>query len=139
VAFGRFRRARAERDRLYEPTREIRFVAEAPNESHRQPCPGCGSTRRIFDCAVVETIHLKEKLVMKVKSPSFPGKGHLRVEQEAGDSFHRSSGKWSKKERIIDRENDHYFEKFTDAETGVVTQLCEQPLSEHTGHGSAEC
>jgi hypothetical protein len=115
-----------------------RPLTVASNEPNRQPCPACGSTRRTFNCAVAETIHPREHLRMKVKNPSFNGKGHIRIEQQAGDSYHRASGKWSKMERIIDRENNRYFEKFTDPETGVVIHLCDQPLSEHVGHGSAK-
>ena len=75
---------------------------------------------------------------MKVKNLLFPSKGHIRIEQQAGDDFHRASGKWFKKERIIDRENDRYYEKFTDPDTGVVTRFCDEPLSQHVGHGSAK-
>jgi hypothetical protein len=113
-------------------------LGEARNEPQRQPCPSCGSTRRIFKCALAETIHLKEMLGMKVRNLSFPGKQHIRIQQQAGDSYHQASGRWSRMERIIDRENDHYIEKFTDTETGVVTHLCDEPLSEHVGHGSAK-
>ena len=45
---------------------------------------------------MVETIRLKEMLAMKVKNPSFPGKGHIRIKQQVGDSYYRASGKWSK-------------------------------------------
>ena len=75
---------------------------------------------------------------MKVKTPSFPGKGHIRIEQQAGEELYRASGKWFQKERIIDRENDRYVERYTDTETGVVTRHCDEPLSQHVGHGSAK-
>jgi hypothetical protein len=113
-------------------------LTEATNEPDRQPSPGCGSTQRVFNRAVVETIPFNEMLGTKVNNPSFPGRGHIRIEQQAGDDFHRATSKWNKKERIIDRENDRYLEKITDAETGAVTRLCDEPLSHHVGHGSAK-
>lgn len=42
------------------------------------------------------------------------------------------------KQRVIDRDNDHYFEKVTDYETGEVIHHCEEPLSQHQGHGDAK-
>ena len=40
--------------------------------------------------------------------------------------------------RTIDRDNDRYFEKITDYETGEIIHHCEEPLSQHQGHGSAK-
>jgi hypothetical protein len=56
----------------------------------------------------------------------------------SGDDLHRKSGKWMKKERLIDREKDHYKEVVTDPQTGQVIHHCDEPLSKHTGHGSAK-
>lgn len=38
---------------------------------------------------------------------------------------------------MIDRENDRYFERVVDPETGKVLRICEEPLSQHQGHGTA--
>ena len=38
---------------------------------------------------------------------------------------------------VIDRENDRYVEKGTDYESDEVIRQCEEPLSQHQGHGSA--
>jgi hypothetical protein len=73
---------------------------------------------------------------MKVKDPTLRGKGKIKIEQLVGDDLHRTSGKWYKKIRVIDRENDRYLETVTDPETGEVVHHCEEPLSEHFGHGS---
>jgi hypothetical protein len=113
-------------------------LPEDRNEQHRQPCPSCGSIRRIFNHAVTDIIHLKEMWEMKIKTPSYTGKGHFRIEQQVGDDLHRRSGRWFKKERIIDRENDRYFEKITDPETGCVIHHCNESLTQHFGHGSAK-
>ena len=37
----------------------------------------------------------------------------------------------------IDRENDQYQEVVTDPSTGEAVHRCEEPLSQHTGHGDA--
>lgn len=66
------------------------------------------------------------------------GTGKLYIEGKSGDDLQRENGKWMKKERIIDRENDHYREVVTDPETGKVIQHCDEPLSQHRGHGSAK-
>ena len=39
---------------------------------------------------------------------------------------------------VIDRENDLYKEVVTDPDTGKIIHQCEEPLSEHVGHGSAK-
>lgn len=112
-------------------------VLEDRNEPDRQPCPECGSTRRIFNLAVADTIQFKQMLGMKISNPSFGGKGHVRVEQLAGDELHRKTRRWFKKERVIDRQNDRYYEKITDPETGQVIHHCDEPLTQHFGHGTA--
>ena len=110
---------------------------EDRNEPHRQPCPRCGSTKRIFNHAVAETIQFKQMLGMKIRNPSFTGRGHVRIEQLVGDDLHRKTWKWFKRERVIDRQNDRYFEKITDPETGQVVHHCDEPLTQHFGHGTA--
>lgn len=42
-----------------------------------------------------------------------------------------------KKSRVIDKYKDRYMEKVTDPETGEIIHGCEEPLSEHFGHGFA--
>ena len=39
-------------------------------------------------------------------------------------------------ERVLDRKADRYFEKVTILETGEIVHLCDEPLSQHRGHGS---
>ena len=59
-------------------------------------------------------------------------------EIRTGGSFWRKFKKWMELERIIDRENDWYEKRLTDPETGEVVYECAEPLSKHTGHGSAK-
>ena len=42
------------------------------------------------------------------------------------------------KERLIDRKSDRYKELVKDLETGEVIHETDEPLSQHTGHGSAK-
>jgi hypothetical protein len=42
------------------------------------------------------------------------------------------------RQRVIDRDNDRYFEKITDYDTGEIIHYCEEPLSQHINHGSAK-
>ena len=50
---------------------------EDRNEPHRQPCPGCGSTRRIFNHAVAETIQLGA-IGLATKEAIYPTHGPRR-------------------------------------------------------------
>ena len=112
---------------------------EEPKES--APCPRCGSNRRIMNIDHGEEIvglDIKEQLKITCKDPKQTGKNKIKYEGLYGDDLHKKSGKWNKKERIIDRENDRYMEKIIDPETGKVIHHCDEPLSEHQGHGSAK-
>ena len=60
----------------------------------------------------------------------------MRKDIFAGDDLRKSDNKWMKKERVIDKDNDHYREIVTDPETGEVIHECEEKLSDHFGHGS---
>ena len=54
-----------------------------------------------------------------------------------GDDFNRKLGKFVKLERVIDREKNWYKKRVTDPDTGEVLYECEEPLTDHRGHGSA--
>ncbi len=51
---------------------------------------------------------------------------------------HKYDDAIGRQERVIDRQNDRYFEKVTLYASGEVTHLCEEPLSKHRGHGAAK-
>jgi len=40
--------------------------------------------------------------------------------------------------RRIDRENDQYYERVVDDQTGDIIHECDEPLSEHVGRASAK-
>lgn len=111
---------------------------ETAQQAERKPCPNCGSDLRQINLSVTDELQIKEQVGMKAKDPTKTGKQKIRIEQLIGDDLHRNSGKWYKKVRVLDRENDRYLEEVIDPDTGAVIHRCEEPLSEHHGHGSAK-
>lgn len=63
------------------------------------------------------------------------GQGKWVVQQVAEDSLCRKNGKWNYLHRVIDRDNDRYFERVTDRVTGAVIRECSERLTDHKGHG----
>ena len=103
----------------------------APLEA-RQPCPHCGSMTRAFQAQFNATAEVRSSMAAKgrhagVKKPF--------TEQLTGADLHRGSGHWMNKSRVIDRDNDRYRELIVDPHTGLVVHECDEPLSEHQGHG----
>src|SRR5262245_17017361 len=52
-------------------------------------------------------------------------------------SWSHRLGRYVKKTRVINRRDDYYFEDITDPQTGQTLHRCEEPLTEHRGHGDA--
>ncbi|MBI1956302.1 MAG: hypothetical protein HYS38_07900 [Acidobacteria bacterium] len=105
---------------------------QTPAES-RIPCPGCGSTSRLFEKAHAETISFQGLLGMKARKP---GRKPF-LEQISGASFSKNAKRWVQRFMRIDRCNNQYQEVVTDPETGTIIHKCEEPLSKHRGHGDA--
>jgi hypothetical protein len=65
------------------------------------------------------------------------GKVNGRVPYESVSGFEWSvrTGQWVRKTRVIDREQDRYFELVIDEVSGAQLHRCEEPLSDHRGHG----
>jgi hypothetical protein len=101
--------------------------------AERRPCPGCGSLSRQVNVSVSDTAQARGKVNLKGR---LPGVKRPFVEQTAGDDFHRKTGRWMKLERVIDRVRDWYHERVTDPRSGNVVHECDEPLSQHRGHGS---
>ncbi len=83
-------------------------------------------------------LDIKESLAGKMKDISYNSKKNPRYEFFEGDDLRKSDSKWVKKSRIVDKNNDKYIEKVVDPETDEVVHHCEEPLSQHFGHGSAK-
>jgi len=97
-------------------------------------CPNCGSMKRNIVLNLEEKIEPHDQIKGKVKE-----KDAKKPIQEftVGDDFHRKSEKWYHVERCINRKSNSYREVIKDKTTGKLIHKCEEPLSEHKGHGSA--
>ena len=104
------------------------------------PCPACGSLRKNVELQFEDklTAERHDSVRGKVKDARFPSKKNPRVDFFSGDDLRKSDGKWMQKERVIDKDKDHYKEVVVDPETGQVIHRTEEPLSAHMGHGSAK-
>lgn len=99
-------------------------------------CPKCGNK-----CLSVHidlgsdpidfNLHETVKGKMKKKGVKKPLKEIIN-----GEELNISENKWVQKTRIIDRENDTYYEEVSDQ--GEIIHHCKEKLSEHRGHGSAK-
>jgi hypothetical protein len=107
--------------------------ANAP-DMHR-PCIVCGSTKRVHSVSIMETLVARNGYCLKAKRPD---QRKPYVEDLSMPDYSLSLGKHVHRQRVIDRDTDHYFEKITDCETGEVIHHCEEPLSQHQGYGDAK-
>lgn len=101
----------------------------------RTPCPVCGKLRRTFNVFIEDKLTARDGLGVKAKRPN---EKRPYIEDKAMPSYSHRLGKNVLREQIIDRDNDRYFEKVTDYETGEIIHHNEEPLSEHIGHGTAK-
>lgn len=112
------------------------FAAVILDEGGRRvPCPCCQSTKVVIDVSIIERVTFREKLGMKIKKH---GVKKPVFESVSGDDFHRNTQRWSTLSRTIDRQNNLYWEKIVDLETGETIHYCSEPLSKHVGRGSAK-
>ena len=94
-------------------------------------CPSCGSPQTL--CISVEDNICIHEWIRKVDK--LAGFKEPIAEQIVGDELTHNTGKWSHKERIIDRVNNIYYEIVINKETGEVIHFCKEPLDQHTSHG----
>lgn len=64
--------------------------------------------------------------------------GKPYLEAKVGEEVFRKNGKWVNRSVRVDRDNDKYSEVVEDKETKEIIHQCEEPLSKHTGHGTAK-
>ena len=81
----------------------------------RIPCDKCGSTKRIYYVSISETVVARDGIGVKAKRA---GEKKPFIEDLAVPDYSRSLDKVVQRERVIDRDNDRYFEKITDYESG---------------------
>ena len=101
----------------------------------RTPCNACGSIKRVLHVNVIEKIQAIDGYALKGKRP---GRKKPFIEERSLPDYSRSRDKFVHLQRTIDRDNDLYSEKVTDYQTGELIHKCEEPLSQHQGHGSAK-
>ena len=78
---------------------------------------------------------MRDGWALKAKRPT---EKRPYIEDMAIPDYSRSRKKVVHLQRVIDRDNDQYREKVTDYESGEIIHHCEEPLSQHQGHGSAK-
>jgi hypothetical protein len=114
---------------------EAEFEASDSPDSGRTPCPKCSSISRQFTKILV----VQFKVQTAIRVFGFLGsKRKWFTDIRSGFSFSHKFQTWMHRLRIFDKRNDCYLERVTNPETGEVVHECSEPLSEHTGHGSAK-
>jgi hypothetical protein len=110
---------------------EVSARGDTPEQ--RMPCEKCGSTKRNYHVSISESVVARDGVGVKAKRA---GEKRPYIEDMAVPDYSRSLEKLVHRERVIDRDNDRYFEKISDYESGEVIHHCEEPLSQHQGHGN---
>lgn len=105
------------------------------NTENTSACKNCGGTSKTIHLAIEEKVNIREGLGMKAKRP---GEKRPYIEDLSIPEHNYCLEKVVHRARIIDRDNDRYFEKITDYETDEIIHHCDEPLSQHQGHGSAK-
>lgn len=103
----------------------------------RTPCPLCGSKARLYKMELNGEVTFYRKLRLKARHGKI---GQVRpfLELQTGDDRYRKTGEWNRREKMEDQENDRYLEHIVNPRTGEVIHHCEEPLSQHKGHGFAK-
>lgn len=100
-------------------------------------CPECGESQFHAEVSLRETITMRDSMAYKARGPR-GGKQRAVLESgKVGSSLFRRTGRWHSLFRRIDHVNGTYDEIITDEQTGEVVREVHEPLSEHTGRGSA--
>jgi hypothetical protein len=108
---------------------------DVADEKEREPCDRCGSLRRTYSEHLESTVQMRTQLRWKHKRPGFR---RALAEGVSGSERSVRSRRWVTKARLVGRQNNWYEELVMDEETGEVLHEAREPLSGHTGHGSAK-
>jgi hypothetical protein len=100
-------------------------------------CPTCGCADRLISVSVGGSLELHSKLDLKKFRANESRTKGLANHTRTGDDLHRDTGQWRRVTRVIDYENDAYFEHIEDHDGNVVRHV-DEPLSQHRGRGSAK-
>jgi DNA-directed RNA polymerase subunit RPC12/RpoP len=117
-----------------------RQLEEPPSTpaGERIACPDCGSQVRKFGVEITSAVEVRAGVRAKARSGKAgkPG-GRPWMTLLSEPSWSRRYNKWMERLKVEDRRHDRYTEVVRDPDTGEITHECEEPLSEHQGHGSA--
>lgn len=114
---------------------EAVLADETPQDKERDPCPACGSVKRIIHKEVADVMQLYDSIRLRQQEP---GTKKPVLDHFSGFDLTHKTGQFSEKIRIIDRKNDSYYEMVRDPKTGAILHECSEALSQHFGHGSAK-
>lgn len=118
-----------------------RCGAELPSDFAQladQPCPICGFTAIKVTLTLRDTLTIRESLCGKVKDSAYNSKRNPRHRFKVGASWSTKHEKWMHREMDVNKDQGTYREVVVDPGTGKVVHHCEEPLSQHQGHGSAK-
>jgi len=76
----------------------------------KDDCPFCNSTKKILKLDLEDILDIHEAIADKTIAPNLNRKKRVRKEFFQGDDRSKN-GDWAYKIRIIDRDNNYYFEK----------------------------
>jgi DNA-directed RNA polymerase subunit M/transcription elongation factor TFIIS len=94
------------------------------------PCSRCGATssKPIKD--------IQERVTIKFKQVGATGSPDLRI--KIADELYQETGEWRQIKMSVDKTNDDYEKTVINPETDEVLYHNREPLSHHTGRGSAK-
>ena len=119
----------------------LKCGATTPNEVviAREPpdCPGCGGRNFEMAFQVIENFLPHDTTLVKQYDATVSKKKGFQREHFNGHQPN-SAGKLMRKERLIDKNANIYYEHVSDPETGEVLRHEHGALDEHRGHGSAK-
>lgn len=119
------------------------FQAEVKDEPLPNSCPICGSMPLIrhilYGTASIGSFGvIHDSVEIKAKNHNLVSKKKLRKHIKAGTDLYKKMGTYVYKYWLLDRDNNRYVETVIDLVSSGVIHHCDEPLSEHIGHGSAK-
>ena len=103
-------------------------------QAHARLAPTAGPPNALCWCQSAVSFTSYGNLSYKGKRPGWKRKF---IEGFTGMDLSRDLGRLMRKESIYDRAGNRRFELVVDPQTGDVIHHCDEPLTEHTGRGSA--
>jgi len=118
-----------------EPLPQLQLMPGVPQAA----CPNCGSKKQHVKLSLFDSITMKvrDTLTGVVRNNSLPSKEKVRKKFFYGSDERKITGDYVYKEREIDRDVNRYRELVCE-ESGEVLRDIDEPLTSHTGHGTAK-